>query len=538
MKQYAQLPQVMILLLSIFWVGSSLAVQAASAKTYASEDRAVQFTYHDDWTIESQSVTFNERYHYELWTLSNELAEFFGNEDRSRMEFDIVNPATAGYPRTVISPLDYANYTLEDQILESSETEVAGYPAVRAIPAHPAMPPSPTITIQENFGDPVTATPKPTQLEPHAGRFYAIVRDDGWVILINLAAPAAEVQIREQQALQMVQSLVFNADAAATPFQRNLEVYDVSHIRLARTYSSSDGILSLEYPADWKIDHERQFNFTMGDPIIAYGVPFAPPDNDAEIHIMVMDVTSEGIGAGANMDTGEEFMQMERQATEGERKQYRIGGFDAVFVIYVNNEANTEEFIELALNNVWVATGFIKAESREQVTKYEAQVTAILESLQFPLGSPTITSPVLNISLPEPWILYSMQQDEGRWYNFKLQTSNVDVTDNAFIIIELVDLVANGLTYISDTDDLKNNIPNIGTISDQPSVRYAGSYEVVSVLALNEEYGFFIEFNSLLANDDWLIAIYGVAYSEDEAHNTLPCIDAIITDMELTLPDE
>ncbi len=238
------------------------------------------------------------------------------------------------------------------------------------------------------------------------------------------------------------------------------------------------------------------------------------------------------------MDTGEEFMQMERQATEGERKQYRIGGFDAVFVIYVNNEANTEEFIELALNNVWVATGFIKAESREQVTKYEAQVTAILESLQFPLGSPTITSPVLNISLPEPWILYSMQQDEGRWYNFKLQTSNVDVTDNAFIIIELVDLVANGLTYISDTDDLKNNIPNIGTISDQPSVRYAGSYEVVSVLALNEEYGFFIEFNSLLANDDWLIAIYGVAYSEDEAHNTLPCIDAIITDMELTLPDE
>ena len=66
MKQYAQLPQVMILLLSIFWVGSSLAVQAASAKTYASEDRAVQFTYHDDWTIESQSVTFNERYHYEL----------------------------------------------------------------------------------------------------------------------------------------------------------------------------------------------------------------------------------------------------------------------------------------------------------------------------------------------------------------------------------------------------------------------------------------------------------------------------------------
>ncbi len=521
----------------------------STQNSFASDDDAVQFTYPTNWTIEEQLTIFNQRYLYELWTDSNDMAMYFGNADRSHILLEIVNPATAMYPKGVVTPLDYAEHALA--IADTNSRLNHATFALMPIP----------ITINSAKGNedwhtsvqlPVwyratQSTSKTTTVDQYPSSrilltfpseakrlavMYAVVRSDGWIVLASISTPAGGLKTGEPTLLKLIESLVFDAKKASVKFERNLQNYDVSKISLPQTHTTANGNLALRYPAGWKITRDEPY----ADPPSAYILGFTVPNKNAEIVIVVMDVSKDTVGLPLDQNSAEEFMQKQRRQVTSKGSQFRIGDDDAVSIIKSQKD-ETEQHIYVALNDFWVVDAKINAKTSKIIASYEASVVAIIASYQFALGEPVINSPILQTRLPQDWVLSGMANENDNYYKFVLRPTGLQSTSNSLITIELVNLYALANISPITTDDLKSMMANIVSRVDKFRITTVGDYQTLRAKTFTEASGVFGEDTMCILNDEWMLALWGEAYSPDAAQATLPVINTLINTIEISFPD-
>ncbi|MBK9123611.1 MAG: hypothetical protein IPM16_10910 [Chloroflexi bacterium] len=206
--------------------------------------------------------------------------------------------------------------------------------------------------MSENFGAPVPVTPMGAGKEVFEGIVYVIVRDDGWIVHADLAAPPDEVASGETVMLGLLESLEFDAQAAAIPFERNLPVYDVSGVTLDQNFTSDDMLFSLQYPSTWGA---ATYNMIGAEQQVGAGLSFADPDAGVELNVVVIDVTRNEMGLPLDMDTPQEFMRAAREARSDvigpgrliEISEFRIAENDAVSFITQVEDHYTQTVVSL-----------------------------------------------------------------------------------------------------------------------------------------------------------------------------------------------
>lgn len=519
--------------------------------TYASEDGAVQFTYSGEWTLEDQIQTFNQRYLYQLWTNSSELTAYLGNSNNSRILIELINPTTSAFPRNLTTPQEYADYILSKPVnYDSFNHKMFGvygnslkdtmnnddntrkfntiYVSPTWFTAEPAA--SWDLTIS---GDPGVriALKFPAEANRHAV-LDVVVRKDGWVIVASVNTPPEELISGERSLLEIVKSLVFDAKKAGIPFKRDLKTYDFGKISLRATYTTTDGNFEVRYPAGWHVT-----DLSYGEP--AMGVIFAqfePPDKAVELDVFVLDTTSETMGLSPTQNSAEEFMQEQRRLAAVNGSQFRIGTYDAVKLLTTKNGESKRE-IYFALNDSWIAGASISGKDATSVTEYEASAVAVLASLKFTLGESLIDFEVLHVALPEAWMHETNKHQDNDFYQFVLRPANRADFSTRYIVIELVNLKARGYGKVTITD-LKRILSQLVTRIDKSRTITIGDYEALRAEAFVQDSASFEEYTMYMLNDKWLIVLYGGADTLEVARGTVKDINAIVKDMEVSLPDD
>lgn len=533
-------------LILLAWPTTAL---GTSQQTYASEDGAVQFAYSSDWTIEDQLKTFNQRYLYQLWTDSSALSTYLGNTDHSRMLIELVNPVTASLPDKLVTAQDYGNYILSKpinydslshrvfgafgnalEITPQQQSEDGKFNVITVAPTWFTGEPSKTKAV-------VVGTAKgarnviwfPTEANRRA-IFYTIVRSDGWVMFASVSAPLERMIKDERDLLAVIDSLRFDASKAAITFTSSLPDYDFSKVSLDESYVTKDGNLTLRYPAQWTITDDSLY----GDRPIGIFVRMQPPDERVQVNIFVMDATEEDMGLSPTQDTPEEFMQEER--ANASSSQFRIANHDAVKVMRSDNGKDSLE-IYFALNDSWVASAGISADNTALLSKYEAEVVAMLASLKLTLGESVIDFEVLHATLPDTWIHKVNTHNDGDYYNFVLQPSYRADFSNRLIIIEFVNLHSRGFSHVT-LDDLKRIIGQLVTREYKSRVVTIGNYETLRVETYSEANAIYGQYTLWMVNEDWLVVVEGLSTTREVARGTLRDINAIISAFEISLPTQ
>ena len=500
-----------LLIIALFIV-TSVTAQNEATRTFMSEDGAVQFNYPDGWTIVQQNTTFNAAYRYEFWTSSSSLALYLGTDGRIFME--ILNPGELDYPNNLVTPLDFAKYTLRSDKLDASETEIAGYPAVRVL----------------QHGD----------VSDRLGRFYAIVRDDDWVVLISVGTSAANIDDGESALLEIAESLVFDANAAATPFVRNLEQYDISRIELAEIFTSNDGNVTLQYPSDWEMS-----SFVFPQPpeaAIGYFLNFTVPESIADITITVMDVTNDFYNYPLDQNSPQEYMREQRRLATENGAQFRIGDSDATSVL-LTDEEGVQQTIAFALNDEWVTTAEISATDAATAASYEPTTVAVLDSLKLTLGTPYITSPVLTARLPESWQLGKTEQAEGEFYVFTLRPVGPIDPMGPRILIQLIHLgperaaeIPSGIAGLKAIVD--QAISQAATIQSQPERLKIDEYRILRVHVYVENQKAYGAYTLFWVDQNWLMLIWTGSSAQEDVTRMVRDSETIIEDMTLMLSED
>ena len=250
------------ILLVIFLFIPALAIfaQGETTLTYSSEDGAIEFSYSRGWTLEERSSEFNASYQFNLITSNYYTA--ISTQDFSYISLELINTEATAYPQTFETSYDIAEYAIERENLVDAQirdTESTNEEFVRS----------------EGIKDERTIV------------LYTTLREDNWALIASVDVPI-EPSPRENNTIKfgevalwtILDSLKFDAIAAATPFERNLEVYNTSGITLDKTYLSDNGILELSYPTDWELDDIKSGASINEIENYGYIFVFETPDED------------------------------------------------------------------------------------------------------------------------------------------------------------------------------------------------------------------------------------------------------------------
>ena len=527
----------LLVTLVIGWFALSVCAQDTTIISYSSEDGALQFGYPSEWFLEEQFTQFNDLYHYVLWNPARtEVDYWFGSENHSRILLDVRNANSPNFPDDIVTLQDYADYALSNYYVEpytarNTRVEVlAGYPVIRM---------------------------DISSLSEHSERLYVLVRDDGWSVFACLAAPANQFDRHIDDLVAIIESLMFNAERAAIPFEQNLELFDVSNIELTETYINADGTLNFRYPAGWNLLKQgRTGGFSGTVDLFNSYVIFTPDDYQGTIRIEVLDTINEGLGLPFDQNTTLEYMIARRNhwirlhetlseefeitythhyPDENSITEFRIGAYDAVSSISRFTDIDVvQQQITMALNDTWVAEAFITNTSIENVAQYEAETVALLASLRFPIGQSFITSSLLTVNLPETWVYDTNYQDSDLDYQYILRPIADDIEAN--IVIELV----NSEFYGATTDrlslvEVRERLSSDTAFEVNPQTLVVNNYEVLQAKGIIS--GWFFEYLVFIANEDWIIFVFSVSEVEEEIEAISPELYAIISTLELTLPE-
>ncbi|MEO1289261.1 MAG: hypothetical protein AAFV93_15975, partial [Chloroflexota bacterium] len=273
--------------------------------TYTSEDGAIIFDYPSEWTIEEQEIEFAVRYNFELWTPD---PNPFASIDRSRIILEFVTRDERVRQR-LSTPLEFAEYELLDyaEIDDVEESDEFDVEAVR-------------IELDTGNSFPIV--------------FYSLVLNDDWVVFGSISAPMDVLDNGEEALIAILDTIEMDVEATETPFERDLEPYDVSSIDLDETYESDDKSVSFDYPDSWEIFTDDTYtNFSVNT---AYFVEFEQDDYD--ITIQVIDQTDPGINTSRDSDSPYEYLLQLRQYNEGTVTQFQVNEEDAVRLIIENDD--------------------------------------------------------------------------------------------------------------------------------------------------------------------------------------------------------
>jgi hypothetical protein len=501
-----------ILLISIFQISA----QDSDTRTYNSENGAVQFSFSGEWTLEDQGITFNTLYRFALWT-----PKYLpmAPQDRSRILIEFINSETNDYAQDFETAEDFAGYIIgTEEVVNANftETEIAGNSAVRS---------------SSLSGDRIIV-------------MYTIFRDDSWAVVASINAPTSppsyqdnDLESGEEALISILESLVFDSEAAATPFERNLEVYDTSDIKLGENYSSDDGMITLQYPSEWEIkDTSELTDFTA---IIVYFIEFELPNENIEISFSIIEIGSEALNPARDADTTEEYLHALRYSEESEVKQFQIGEFDAVSGRATEGE-ESRQIITYAINDEWITQSSVTAISNELLEQYEASVVAIMESINFTIGAGFIAFPFFNVDLPQPWEVASAYT-ENETSEFVLQSSDETKFQDAAIFLFLENLEDAGLSEAAE-EGLETLLANISTIEYETEIITIDDYEVLrggtsSVTASNGRV-YYLGISLTIVNDNWVFAAYAQSSQEEDIPIMLQDISTIIADMEITFRED
>ncbi|GAB5494768.1 MAG: hypothetical protein Phog2KO_49830 [Phototrophicaceae bacterium] len=358
---------------------------------------------------------------------------------------------------------------------------------------------------------------------------YIVELTVDWVVFIRITPSEDNLQTGEDDLLFILESLEFDLEAASTPFVRDLDEYDFGDITLANDYQSSDYNLSLSYSDDWDLVNTNEaINSATST---AYLLRFE--QESVSISISVYDVTDTELNAPPDRDTPDEVLLPLRQSDEGRVEQFLIDEYEAVSIEIQDDNVFTQT-ITVALNDDWLAQASMSASSEEELDNVESVVVATLASIELVVGSSYITSPVLNVALPEAWEVDFINFENEEYRFSMITTPNNTLAVIMIVIVNIEELgIAEAIDNVGFEAVSRDFFPNRST----NDIRL-GEYEVVQAdmfEVLNESY----VISSLIRLDkNWLFVAYAISGNEDVTESLQEDLNTIIETMEITLPEE
>ncbi|MEM9950561.1 MAG: hypothetical protein AAF846_03080 [Chloroflexota bacterium] len=361
--------------------------------------------------------------------------------------------------------------------------------------------------------------------------FYSLVLNDDWVVFGSISAPMDVLDIGEEALIAILDTIEMDVEATETPFERDLEPYDVSGIDLDETYESDDKSVSFDYPDSWEIFTDDTYtNFSVNT---AYFVEFEQDDYD--ITIQVIDQTDPGINTSRASDSPYEYLLQLRQYDEGTVTQFQISEEDTVSLVIENND-EWLQLIAYAIGDKWVASSLVYAPTEEDLQAIEAEVVATLASIAFAEPVASLWSPILSAELPNDWELTQSEfnQDE---HQFMLSTNDDSRLRNAQMIIGVSNADSMGVADIIEEDGAEGFLVSALRLDeDEVETLMVGDYEIVRTEIIEND-DIFIQ-HSVTAIDGWVFLGITASPNEDDMSEILEALDAIIEDMEITLPED
>jgi hypothetical protein len=447
---------------------------------------------------------------------------FQSPEERSQIFIELINSETNDYARDFETAEDFVSYTIENEFgvdSETTETEIDGQLAVRS---------SPIIN---------DARHRQTIL-------YAMLRDDGWAVLASINAPdnpsslyGNNIESGEAELLSILESLEFDADSAERPFERNLAVYNTSGVMLEESYISDDGLMMLQYSSDWEIENADILSTMVAN--ISYYVEFKLAHENITVEVMLIKIGDEYFNQPRDEDTPEEYLYASRNSEDSDVQQFRIGEFDAVKLIEAEGQAITQT-ITYALDDSWIAMVIMSSASETLLNQYESTVVAVMETITYTTGANFIDSPILNVSLPDPWQMVRAEQYNGV-YQFFLVSSDEARLRYGEIIIFVANLETLGAVETAK-EGLEALLSEASTVDYETEIITIDDYEVLrSNIATVEESGganFYAAASLFLVDANWMFFAITQSGNQEDIPEMLETIDTIITTMEITLPED
>lgn len=256
-----------------------------------------------------------------------------------------------------------------------------------------------------------------------------------------------------------------------------------------------------------------------------------------------MKIGSSSFRQPLDRDTPEEFVNFYRSSPINAVRQFRIGEFDAVHLRESDGKANENgdaiQLVTFELNDEWVALFLSKTSSYEIMDKYEPSIVAVLESINLQLEAGYTAFPFFIVELPQRWEAISGNFNDNK-HNITLASSDNPqlLFPRIFIYVEKLEGFAleNG-----GKDILETVIPNpretdfetqIVTIDDYKVLASNPSY-ITTSLGLEGYQAITITF----IQQDWVFVAVAESPDEEDIPIMMEDIRTIITNMEITLPD-